>query len=100
MGVRFASELVETVEAGLRAEADRRVAAEPHLAEIERDIGELEVVDAEATWMLSALRDFANVWSLMTLEKRGRQLYALVATKRVMHNARDGGDRRRRNREL
>jgi hypothetical protein len=29
--------------------------------------------------VFSALRDFANVWGLMTLENRGRLLRALVA---------------------
>jgi len=33
--------------------------------------------------MLGALRDFANVWALMTPENRGRLLRALVASVRV-----------------
>ncbi|MDC0682630.1 hypothetical protein [Sorangium atrum] len=33
--------------------------------------------------MLGALRDFANVWRLMTPENRGRLLRALVAAVRV-----------------
>ncbi|WP_437992678.1 hypothetical protein [Sorangium sp. So ce145] len=33
--------------------------------------------------MLGALRDFANVWGLMTPENRGRLLHALVAAVRV-----------------
>lgn len=70
----------ELVEAKLRVEADRLVAAERQLAETERD---LEVADAEAMWMLGALRDFANVWALMTPENRGRLLRALVASVRV-----------------
>lgn len=73
----------ELVEAKLRVEADRLVAAERQLAETERDLADLEVADAEATWMLGALRDFANVWALMTPENRGRLLRALVASVRV-----------------
>src|SRR5690606_16135486 len=73
----------ELVEAKLRVEADRLVAAERQLAETERDLADLEVADAEATWMLGALRDFANVWTLMTPENRGRLLRALVASVRV-----------------
>src|SRR5690606_5356651 len=48
----------EFVEAKLRVEADRLVAAERQLAEVERDLADLEVADAEAAWMLGALRDF------------------------------------------
>jgi hypothetical protein len=73
----------ELVEAKLRVEADRLVAAERQFAETERDLADLEVADAEATWMLGALRDFANVWGLMTPENRGRLLRALVAAVRV-----------------
>ncbi|WP_437873948.1 helix-turn-helix domain-containing protein [Sorangium sp. So ce363] len=91
----FAGELVE---AGLGVAADRLVAAERQLAETEHDLADLEVADAEATWMLGALRDFANVWCLMTTEKRGCLLRALVATVRV--TAHKGGHRRRRGREL
>jgi len=73
----------ELARAKLRVEADRLVAAERQLAETERDLADLEVADAEATWMLGALRDFANVWALMTPENRGRLLRALVASVRV-----------------
>jgi hypothetical protein len=73
----------ELVEAKLRVEADRLVAAERQLAETERDLVDLEVAEAEATWMLGALRNFANVWHLMTPENRGRLLRALVAAVRV-----------------
>lgn len=47
----------ELVEAKLRVEADRLVAAERQLAETERDLADLEVADAEATWMLGARRE-------------------------------------------
>jgi len=73
----------ELVEAKLRVEADRLVAAERQLAEVERDLADLEVADAEVTWMLGALRDFETVWRLMTPENRGRLLRALVAAVRV-----------------
>jgi hypothetical protein len=55
----------------------------PTRAEIERDLADLEVADAEATWMLGVLRGFANVWGLMTSENRARLLRALVAAVRV-----------------
>ncbi|WP_437296061.1 hypothetical protein [Sorangium sp. So ce426] len=79
-GAMFAGELFE---AGLGVAADRLVAAEQQLAETERDLADLDVADAEATWILGALRDLANVWCLMTTEKRGCLLRALVATARV-----------------
>jgi hypothetical protein len=73
----------ELVEAKLRAETDRLVAAERQLAETERDRLDLEVAANEATWIVGALRDFARVWKLMTPENQGRLLRALVAAVRV-----------------
>lgn len=81
----------ELARAKLRVEADRLVAAERQLAETERDLADLEVAEAEATWMLGALRDFANVWALMTPETRTAQSprsgrSAVRATKRSAVN--------------
>ena len=71
------------VEAKLRAETDRLVAAERQLAETERDRLDLEVADREAEWIGAALRYFARVWKLMTPTNQGRLLRALVAAVRV-----------------
>lgn len=80
---KFEGRARELVEAKLRAETDRLVAAERQLAETERDRLDLEVADREAEWIGAALRDFARVWKLMTPENQGRLLRALVAVVRV-----------------
>ncbi|KYG06938.1 hypothetical protein BE21_31985 [Sorangium cellulosum] len=63
----------ELVDAKLRVEAERLVAAERQLAETERDLTELKATDAEATSLLGAMRNFANVWGLMTKLKPVRR---------------------------
>jgi len=80
---KFEGRARELVEAKLRAETDRLVAAERQLAETERDRLDLEVAEREAKWIGAALRDFARVWKLMTPENQGRLLRALVAAVRV-----------------
>ncbi len=80
---KFEGRARELVEAKLRAETDRLVAAERQLAETERDRLDLEVADAEAKWIADALRDFARIWTAMTPENQGRLLRALVAAVRV-----------------
>lgn len=80
---KFEGRARELVEAKLRAETDRLVAAERQLAETERDRLDLEVASNEAAWIVGALRDFAPVWKLMTPENQGRLLRALVAAVRV-----------------
>ena len=80
---KFEGRARELVEAKLRAETDRLVAAERQLAETERDRLDLEVADREVEWIGAALRDFARVWKLMTPENQGRLLRALVAAVRV-----------------
>lgn len=72
----------ELVEAKLRAETDRLVAAERQLAETVRDRLDLEFADREAEWG-AAYRNFARVRKLMTPENQGRLLRALVAAVRV-----------------
>ncbi|WP_438018618.1 hypothetical protein WMF18_05875 [Sorangium sp. So ce315] len=85
------------VEAKLRMGADVLVATERQLAETKRDLADLEVANPEATWMLGALRDFANVWGPIMPENRGRVLRALVAAMRVKE---EDWRRRGRAREL
>jgi len=80
---KFEGRARELVEAKLRAETDRLVAAERQLADTERDRLDLEVADAEAKWIADALRDFARIWTAMTPENQGRLLRALVAAVRV-----------------
>jgi len=80
---KFEGRARELVEAKLRAETDRLVAAERQLAETERDRLDLEVAAAETTWAVGALRDFARVWKFMTPENQGRLLRPLVTVVRM-----------------
>lgn len=89
---KFEGRARELVEAKLRAETNRLVAAERQLAETERDRLDLEVADREAEWIGAALRDFARVWKLMTPRTRG------AAARARRRGPREGGDPRRRGR--
>ena len=90
---KFEGRARELVEAKLRAETDRLVAAERQLVETERDRLDLEVAEREAKWIADALRDFARIWTAMTPENQGTP-----PSRARRRGPRQGGERRRRGR--
>jgi DNA invertase Pin-like site-specific DNA recombinase len=73
----------ELVEEQLVVEADRLTAAERQLEETETALANFEQKRVEARTVVTALRDFARVWPLLTVENQGRLLRALVTEVRV-----------------
>jgi hypothetical protein len=52
--------------------------AEAQLRDVERKLAGLDQAEIDGLWVASMLRDFNQVWDVMTIENRGRLVRALV----------------------
>jgi len=51
---------------------------EAHLAEVERQLAQLDTIEVEAGWVARVLADFDAVWDVLTIENRARLVRAIV----------------------
>lgn len=77
--MRLEDRALSLVEAKLRDVAARLDDAERRLRALEDDALDLELVESQREWFVSALRNFGKVWGEMTPENQGRRLRAPVA---------------------
>ncbi|MFM2151922.1 MAG: hypothetical protein RL199_357 [Pseudomonadota bacterium] len=73
----------ELLESRLRRESDRLAAAERQLAEVDQQLGGIELASREPDWRTAALRDLPAAWELMSSANRTHLLHALVLAVRV-----------------
>lgn len=66
------------LESQLQGVGDQLARAEARLVETESELGNLDAVEVEATWVAACLTDFDKVWDVLTPENRGRLVRAVV----------------------
>jgi DNA invertase Pin-like site-specific DNA recombinase len=66
------------VDERLREIGDQLTRCEARLAAAERELGNLDAIEVEATWVARCLAEFDAVWDVLTPENRGRLLQAVV----------------------
>jgi site-specific DNA recombinase len=66
------------LEARLQQASDELACANARLADVERDLTDLDAVEIEAAWVASCLADFRSIWDVLTLDNRTRLLRAVV----------------------
>jgi len=66
------------VEARLEEVGGQLAACEARLAASERELGQLDAIEVEASWVADCVSDFDKIWDALTLENRGRLVRAVV----------------------
>ena len=62
----------------IEAVGEDLAACESRLAEVERELADLDAVDIEAGWVAEALGRFDEVWDVLTIENGARLVRAVV----------------------
>jgi site-specific DNA recombinase len=70
-----ARRLVEARLEGIGAQLNR---CEARLAATERELGALDAIDIESSWVAECLADFDKIWDVLTPVNRGRLLRAVI----------------------
>jgi site-specific DNA recombinase len=67
-----------TLENGLQDAGAQLERCEARLAAIERELGDLDGIELESSWVAECLTDFDQIWDVLTAENRGRLLRTVI----------------------
>ena len=67
-----------TLENGLKDAGDQLERCEARLAAVERELGDLDCIEIESSWVAECLTDFDQIWDVLTADNRGRLLRTVI----------------------